>query len=169
MRKPTFRVSTDGQGLSGLLVGVGTLEECIHQTAAANLSLLPSGAIPPNPAELLASGRLKAILQQAIERFDHVVIDGPPVLGLADAPLLTSLIEGTVMVIESGGIRRAAALTSVSRLRAADARIMGGVLTKFNARKTGYGYGYGYGSGEEMYVYKEGDEPKRQIELLKID
>jgi hypothetical protein len=69
------------------------------------------------------------------------------------------------MVIETGGIRRAAALNSVARLRAAEARLVGGVLTKFNAKKTGYGYGYGY--GEEQYAYRQGEEPKKQIELLK--
>ena len=168
LRKPTFRAPTvKSNGLSTLLAGSGTLDECIHPTEIENLSLVPSGPIPPNPAELLAAGRFKDILQEAAARADHVVIDGPPVLGLADAPLLASLIEGTVMVIEAGGIRRAAALNAVNRLRSADAQIMGAVLTKFNARRVGYGYGYGYGYGEDLYAYREGDEPKRQIELIK--
>ena len=69
-----------------------------------------------------------------------------------------------MIVIQAGAIRRAAALSAVSRLNAAGAYILGGVLTKFNAARSGYGYGYGYG---DQYAYGQDDEPKRQIELLK--
>lgn len=71
------------------------------------------------------------------------------------------------MVIESGVNRRAAALNSVNRLRSVGANMLGGILTKFNSTKSGYGYGYGYGYGDDAYAYREGDEPKRQIELRK--
>lgn len=168
LRKPTFRgPSASSEGLSGLLAGSDNLQQCIHPTELEKLFLLPAGQIPPNPAELLASGRLALILAQAGEMFDHVVVDGPPVLGLADAPLLSSQCEGTVMIIESGAIRRVAVLNAIARLRSADSRIMGGVLTKFSATKAGYGYGYGYGYGDDAYAYRQGEEPKKQIELLK--
>jgi capsular exopolysaccharide synthesis family protein len=168
LRKPTFRgPSSTSQGLSSLLAGSDNIAECIHPTQVERMFLLPSGPIPPNPAELLASGRFKEILDEVLTKFDHVVIDGPPVLGLADAPMLASATEGTLMVIEAGAVRRAAVLNSVNRLRFAEARVMGGILTKFNALKVGYGYGYGYGYGEDVYAYREGDEPKKQIELLK--
>lgn len=168
LRKPTFRgPSSTSPGLSSLLAGSGKVADCVHPTQVERLFLLPSGQIPPNPAELLASGRFKEILDEALQRFDHIVIDSAPVLGLADAPMLASSVEGTLMVIEAGAIRRAAALNAVKRLRAAEARLMGAILTKFNALKTGYGYGYGYGYGEDAYAYREGDTPKKQIELLK--
>lgn len=168
LRKPTFRgPSSTSQGLSSLLAGSDKVAECVHPTQMERLFLLPSGPIPPNPAELLASGRFKEILEEALTRFDHIIIDSPPVLGLADAPMLASSTEGTLMVIEAGAIRRAAALNSVNRLRASDARLMGAILTKFNALKVGYGYGYGYGYGEDAYAYREGDSPKKQIEILK--
>lgn len=168
LRKPTFRgPSSTSQGLSSLLAGSENIAECVHPTQVERLFLLPSGPIPPNPAELLASGRFKEILDEVLGKFDHVVIDGPPVLGLADAPMLASSTEGTLMVIEAGAVRRAAVLNAVNRLRFAEARVMGGILTKFNALKVGYGYGYGYGYGEDVYAYREGDEPKKQIELLK--
>jgi succinoglycan biosynthesis transport protein ExoP len=168
LRKPTFRgPSSTSQGLSSLLAGSDKVAECVHPTQMERLFLLPSGPIPPNPAELLASGRFKEILDEALQRFDHIVIDSPPVLGLADAPMLASSTEGTLMVIEAGAIRRAAALNAVNRLRASDARLMGAILTKFNALKVGYGYGYGYGYGDDAYAYREGDSPKKQIELLK--
>jgi capsular exopolysaccharide synthesis family protein len=168
LRKPTFRgPSSTSQGLSSLLAGSDKVAECVHPTQMERLFLLPSGPIPPNPAELLASGRFKEILEEALTKFDHIIIDSPPVLGLADAPMLASSTEGTLMVIEAGAIRRAAALNAVNRLRASDARLMGAILTKFNALKVGYGYGYGYGYGEDAYAYREGDSPKKQIELLK--
>jgi polysaccharide biosynthesis transport protein len=168
LRKPTFRgPSSTSQGLSSLLAGSDNIAECVHPTQMERLFLLPSGPIPPNPAELLASSRFKEVLDEVLAKFDHVVIDGPPVLGLADAPMLASATEGTLMVIEAGAVRRAAVLNSVNRLRFAEARVMGGILTKFNAVKVGYGYGYGYGYGEDVYAYREGDEPKKQIELLK--
>jgi capsular exopolysaccharide synthesis family protein len=168
LRKPTFRgPSSTSHGLSSLLAGSEKVFDCIHPTQMERLFLLPSGPIPPNPAELLASGRFKEILDEALTRFDHIVIDSAPVLGLADAPMLASSVEGTLMVIEAGAIRRAAALNAVNRLRASEARLMGAILTKFNALKVGYGYGYGYGYGEDAYAYREGDTPKKQIELLK--
>lgn len=168
LRKPTFRGPTStSQGLSTLLAGSDKVAESVHPTQMERLFLLPSGPIPPNPAELLATGRFKEILDEALQRFDHIIIDSPPVLGLADAPMLASSTEGTLMVIEAGAIRRAAALNSVNRLRASEARLMGAILTKFNAVKVGYGYGYGYGYGEDAYSYREGDSPKKQIELLK--
>jgi len=168
LRKPTFRgPSSTSPGLSSLLAGSESAANCLHPTQVERLFLLPSGPIAPNPAELLATGRFREVLREMLDKFDHIIIDGPPVLGLADAPLLASNTEGTLMVVEAGAIRRAAAINAVNRLRASDARLMGGILTKFNALKVGYGYGYGYGYGEDPYAYREGDEPKKQIELLK--
>ncbi|MDP8993386.1 MAG: polysaccharide biosynthesis tyrosine autokinase [Pseudomonadota bacterium] len=168
LRKPTFRSPSGRQeGLSSLLAGGDNVQECIHRTDQPNLFLLPSGQIPPNPAELLASNRLGAVIEQCVGMFDHVLVDAPPVLGLADAPLLASQCEGTLMIIEAGAIRRAAAVNALNRLKAADANILGGVMTKFSATKQGYGYGYGYGYGDDRYAYRQGEAPKNQIDLLK--
>ncbi|MFN3943485.1 MAG: GumC family protein [Allosphingosinicella sp.] len=168
LRKPTFRgPKAQSEGLTNLLAGSDDIEGAIHPTSYEGLFLLPGGQIPPNPAELLASGRIGIVIDRVRDMFDYVVIDGPPVLGLADAPLLSSQVEGTLMIIESGVIRRAAALNAVNRLRASGANMMGAVLTKFSATKAGYGYGYGYGYGGDAYSYREGEAPKKQIELLK--
>jgi Mrp family chromosome partitioning ATPase len=70
------------------------------------------------------------------------------------------------VVFEAGKTRRAAALNAVRRLRSAHANILGGILTKYNAKATGYGYGYGYGYGDEPYGYGKGEENTRQIELI---
>jgi len=168
LRKPTFAgPSSKAAGLSSLLAGSDDVEGCIHKTNYENLYLLPAGKIPPNPAELLSSDRLPQILERVKGMFDYIIVDGPPVLGLADAPLLATHVDGTVMVIESGSIRRVAAQNAVARLRAVEANLMGGILTKFNAVRSGYGYGYGYGYGDDQYRYRQEEGSKPQIALLK--
>jgi len=138
-------------GLSGLLVQRGNIEEAMIPLPEFNLTLLPSGRIPPNPTDVLAGGTLPAVLERLQQHFDIIVIDGPPVLGLADAPLLSAQVEATLLIVESnrgfGGRTKGA----IRRLRAANGVIVGAVLTKFEARKSGYGYEYGY----EYYSYGE--------------
>lgn len=167
MRKPSFKSKlADGMGLSRLLTNRDTIEPHIVETVIPNLSLLPSGLIPPNPAELLSTGRIAAIIRECAEAYDLVVIDSPPVLGLADAPILSSICEATVMVVQSGVPRRPV-LNSLRRLQEAKARIAGIVLTKFDLRSTGaaagYGYGYAYGYGEE---YGKDADRRPQIDVL---
>jgi capsular exopolysaccharide synthesis family protein len=171
MRKPSFTAKEgDGTGLSALLAGGNLSEPKILSTNITNLHLLPSGPIPPNPAELLASQNLPRLLAIMRERFDLIVVDGPPILGLADAPLLGAACDGTVVIIESGAIRRPAALNSIKQLRASGARVMGVVLTKFNPKFEGYGYGYGYSYGYSYgYGADKGENEKdrqRRIELM---
>jgi capsular exopolysaccharide synthesis family protein len=127
-----------------LLTGKGDLDAHVQQSATPNLSVLMAGQIPPNPAELLATGAMDRILSKATSEYDHVVIDGPPILGLADAPLLARTVEATVLVVESGRTRATQARHAVERLLAVRAHVIGAVLTKFDMRNSGYGYGYGY-------------------------
>ena len=167
LRKPSFKGDiAPGRGLSSLLTSTQSIDEHIVSTYFDNLSLLTVGAIPPNPAELLATPRMGMILREAMDRFDIVVVDGPPVLGLADSPNLAALCEGTVMVVEAGGVRRPVVLNSLSRLTAAKARVLGTVLNKYNPKTAGsygYGYGYGYGSNER---YGDQAEKIPQIDLV---
>jgi capsular exopolysaccharide synthesis family protein len=137
-------------GLSNLLTGAQQLGELVQPTDTANLFFLACGPLPPNPAELLAGARARQLLQEVDEQFDQIIIDGPPVMGLADAPLLASVAAGTVLVIAAGSTRRGLARAALKRLHLSHARLLGAVLTKFNARRMSYGYGYGYGS---TYAY----------------
>lgn len=164
MRMPTF-VPTDPHaiGLSNLLTGERDIVRTIHSANLPNLYFLSSGPTPPNPPELLSSNRFAEVLDELSEMFDQIVIDGPPVLGLADAPLLASSVKGVVMVFESGGVRRQVARTALGRLRAAHANLIGAMLTKFNDKRVGQGYGYGYGY---EYGYGSGQhsvEPGRRL------
>ena len=163
LRKPAFVTSTDAkEGLSKLLTTSESITQHVVATQFENLSLLPCGPLPPNPAELLSSPRLKAVLAEASANYDMVIVDGPPVLGLADAPLLSANCRGTLLVVESGKTRTKAAVDAVNRLKAAGGNIVGAVLTKFRHQSHGYGYGYSY----EPYRYGGVGSREREIKLI---
>lgn len=146
-------------GMSNLLAGAATLAQVVQATSEPNLGIVPSGPLPPNPAELWGGDRLRAILADMRDEVDHVVIDGPPVLGFADAPLLASAVGGTVFVLESRGTRRAQARGALRRLTMGKGRLLGGVLTKFNTKATqygGYDYAYDYSYGADRSLKARG-------------
>jgi capsular exopolysaccharide synthesis family protein len=140
-------------GASSLLTGAVRLQGAVQPTDWPNLFLIPSGPLPPSPAELLIGPRLVAFVKEASEHFDIVLLDGPPVMGLADAPLIASVATGAVLTIEAGRTSRAQARAAIKRLRQGNARIFGAILTKFDARKQSYGYGYNY---DYAYDYQYG-------------
>ena len=161
LRKPAFVTGSEAvDGLSKLLTNNEPLQAHAMQTHFENLWLVPCGPLPPNPAELLASPRLKALIAEAAAQFDMVIVDGPPVLGLADAPLLGAACRGTLLVIESGKTRTKAALDAVNRLNAAGSHIVGAVLTKYRHQVGGYGYNY------EPYRYGGIGSREREIQLI---
>lgn len=149
LRKPAFKAGTDKVGLSKLLTTEDALRAHVLETQHANLALLPSGPVPPNPADLLSTGRFRKIIAEAEEQFDVVLVDGPPTLGLADAPLLASVARNVLFVVESGSTRTRAGIEALNRLEATGAHILGAALTKASSEsKYGYGrYGYDYGYG----------------------
>jgi succinoglycan biosynthesis transport protein ExoP len=142
-------------GASNLLTGSVRLQGAVQPTDWPNLFLIPSGPLPPSPAELLIGPRLVAFIKEAMDHFDIVILDGPPVMGLADAPLIASVAAGAVLTIEAGRTSRAQARAAIKRLRQGNARLFGAVLTKFDARRTAYGYGYAYAYDYE-YDYQYG-------------
>ena len=136
-------------GLTNYLAGDATPVQITRACQVAKVFLIPSGPLPPNPAELLGSAKMVTLLGLAAEKFDQVILDGPPVLGLADAPLLGSLVEATLMVAEAGATSRQYAQGAVKRLRSTRTRLVGGVLTKVDTRNRSYGYhGYYYQYGD---------------------
>jgi polysaccharide biosynthesis transport protein len=139
------------RGLSNFLAGQEDIASLTFEMRDFGFTAMSAGPIPPNAAELLTGHRLQLLIARLLESFDHVVIDSPPVMGLADAPLIASRVEGVVYAVESHGIRSSLVKTALQRLNAAQAHILGAVLTKFEARKAfhGYGYEYGYGYGRE--------------------
>lgn len=135
------------RGLSNFLTGQDDIAPLLFEMRDLGFTAMSAGPIPPNAAELLTGNRLGLLISRLLETYEHVVIDSPPVMGLADAPLIASRVEGVIYAVESHGIRSSLVKTALGRLAAANARIFGGVLTKFEANKAHYGYGYEYGYG----------------------
>jgi capsular exopolysaccharide synthesis family protein len=135
------------RGLSNFLSGQDDIESLTFPMTEFGFTAMSAGPLPPNAAELLTGVRLSTLIERLLETYDHVIIDSPPVMGLADAPLIASRVEGVIYAVESHGIRSSMVKTALARLKNANARIFGGVLTKFEAKKAHYGYEYGYGYG----------------------
>lgn len=134
-------------GLSNFLAGQDEIPPLTFQMVDLGFDAMSAGPIPPNAAELLTGNRLPLLIERLLQSYDHVVIDSPPVMGLADAPLIASRVEAVVYAVESHGIRSSLVKTALNRLASANAHIVGGVLTKFEVTKAHYGYGYEYGYG----------------------
>jgi len=149
MRSPSAHVLLEvenKEGFSSVLAGQGDPFAMIQETAFPNLFLLTAGRTPPSAAELLSGDQPRAVIDLLAERFDHVVVDAPPLLGLADAPLLAHAVDGVVFVIEARGVASRGINASLDRLRSSKAPLIGAIFTKFTGQGIeGYGYGYGYG------------------------
>lgn len=135
------------RGVSNFLAGDEDYKGSIFRMDDLGLDAMSAGPIPPNAAELLTGERMRQLIDRLHEDYDHIVVDSPPVMGLADAPLIAGHVEGVIYAVESHGIRSTQVKTALGRLQAAHTRVFGAVLTKFEARKAHYGYGYEYGYG----------------------
>ncbi len=154
LRRPSLhrRIGYDNdRGLSTLLTTQDTLASVTRLSNLPNLRLVPSGPVPLSPTELLSSPRLEQVLQEAAKAFDVVVIDSPPVLGLADAPMMAALVDGVIFVVEADRSRRGSLKTALRRLRAMRPVLLGAVLTKFDPLKAGNRYSEYYGYGYYQY------------------
>lgn len=128
-------------GLSGVLTGAHGLDEALCPVdGVPNLWALPGGASPPNPAELLSSPQMADILQQLRGRFDHIVMDSPPLLMVTDATVLSTLVDGVILVVESGVTVRGALLRAHSLIDSAGGRLLGVVMNKVDLRHDAYYY-----------------------------
>ncbi len=136
------------KGLSNLLSGASTLQEVVQEAGDARVDVILAGTLPPNPAELLSGSRMVSLLSIASEHYDQVVIDGPPVMGIADGPLLANCADATLMVVDSGRTKISNAQAALKRLLVARSRVIGVLLTKYDAKVAGYGYHY-----ESYYAY----------------
>lgn len=145
MRKPSFFVSEEATcGLSSLLTSNIGFEHCIFGTTSKNLFLMPSGPIPPNPANIILPSRLNQVLDKLRESFDAIIIDAPPTVGFADAALLGTCCDGVLFTVESGKTRTQLALSALQLLHMADVNVLGAVLTKASGKTIDYSYSYNY-------------------------
>jgi capsular exopolysaccharide synthesis family protein len=137
-------------GLTTVLVERAALREVL-QPAAADLAVLTSGAVPPNPSELLGTERMSRVLDDLAANYDTVLIDTPPVLPVTDAAVLARAVDGVIMVVRSGKTTRTQLAEAAAELRNVGVRVLGGVLNMApSARGKAYGYGYGYGAAARV-------------------
>jgi capsular exopolysaccharide synthesis family protein len=136
-------------GLSELLSGQAALTQAVQRLAEPDLWIMPAGSTPPNPSELLASGRMEALLGQVQNGpFDWVIVDTPPVLAVTDASILTQWVSGVAFVVGSEMTRRRLAERAIETLAAGRPRILGAVLNRIDVTRNKYYYArhYGYGN-----------------------
>lgn len=159
MRNPTVHKNfglSNKLGLSSCISMDTPLSAAVQATKVDNLYALTSGVIPPNPSELLGSERMRELLQEAREIYDYVLIDLPPVLPVADPLVLGAMVDGVVLVINSGEVKVDLARDVKKQLQHAGANILGVVLNKVRSEHHGYGYGYYYYYGSKEASNGEG-------------
>jgi len=156
LRKPRLhRVFglTNRAGLVHALTGGGDLAEVALETSQEGLLVVPSGVIPPNPSELLASERMRQILQEGQRGFDVVLIDTPPLLAVTDASVVGAMVDGMVLCLQAGRVLREEAVAGVDRLHLGGVRILGSVLNRYSGASASEGKHYyyytAYGEGSE--------------------
>lgn len=154
LRRPTVHATFRKLNLDGVttvLTGKSRPDEVAEETFVDNLSIIPSGPIPPNPSELLNSKRMSDLLDWARENFDIVVLDAPPVLAVSDVQVLVPKTDGVVIVTKIGQTQKSDLRRTVEVLKLAKAKILGSV-ERVKARRGDKGYGYGYGYGYQSNV-----------------
>lgn len=147
LRKPSLSRSFQlppQPGLSNFLSGGASLAEIVRPTGIPNLSLIPAGSIPPNPIPLLASQNFADLLEELGRDFQHIIIDTPPLVGFADARMISPLVDGILVVFKHHTTSRESGRLAIQLLTKANARILGGVLNMVRHGKLGYGGYYGY-------------------------
>ena len=150
MRRPNLHELLDvpqAPGLSTVLTGQAELPAVLKPTSIPNLYLIPSGLKPLNPAELMASARLRQIIEVLGDRFAHIVFDAPPLIGVSDSLILAPRLQGVVLVLRHGRAGRDASQRAIQLLASVRARLLGVVLNDVDMKQGGSGYHgyYGYG------------------------
>jgi capsular exopolysaccharide synthesis family protein len=158
LRRPTLNHHFGLQktpGLSDLIVGKAAASQAIQSTRVNGLQLLPCGYQPPNPAELLGSPMMKQILDAIRAHYDWVLIDAPPLLAMADAAVLCSLVEGVVLVLAAEVATKPAVMRAIDQIHSVGGKVTGVVLNRVNLERNSYYYSQYYGEYYRSY-YAEG-------------
>lgn len=156
LRRPSIHQKlgiANKEGMSEYLASQANWQDLVHHTQLAGIDVITAGTIPPNPSELLSSDRLGDLLQVLGTHYDHVLIDSPPLLGLADAPLIAEKTAASLFVIQANRAKMDDIRKSIARLDRNARRIVGVLLTQYKpeGRLIGYenyAYEYGYGSNQ---------------------
>jgi capsular exopolysaccharide synthesis family protein len=137
-------------GLSELILGYAALDAVLLETPVENLTVVPSGTPPPNPAELLGGPRMRELLAELGTRFDVVILDSPPMLLAPESSVLAVHVDGVVLVVRAGATHRGAVRDAAQQVRTVGANLVGGVLNDPAGKLTATG-GYGYYAAYQYY------------------
>ena len=162
LRRPSMHKRfglTNDTGLSNLLSGETGLEGVVQETHVKNLDVVCAGPIPPNPGELLGGGRMQRIIN-SVRNYDMVIVDSPPVNVVADPRVLSSIVDGVVLVVEANRTSRNLVLQASMHLQEMKANVLGAVVNKLDIRKAGYGYYYYDDYG---YYYTEAEKEHNRV------
>jgi capsular exopolysaccharide synthesis family protein len=129
-------------GIVEVLFGMEDLDDALRETTIENLSVLPCGAIPPNPSEVMASEQMKKLIATLVKKFDLVLFDSPPVITVSDAVVFSSSVDGVICVAAAGQSERDALVRTRSLLSQVEANLVGTVLNKLPVGNTYGSYGY---------------------------
>lgn len=161
LRKPSMhrQLGMDNLlGLSNLLTNSLEREDMslvMRRVREENVWVITSGTIPPNPVDLLSSTKMALLIDRVSARFDITIIDGPPVIGLSDAPILSRITQASLLLVSTNNVSRKSAKASLKRLRSAGGNVIGAVLTQFSVKAFDYNYAYRY---MNYYYYQYGHE-----------
>lgn len=161
------------KGVSNCIATGGDFHEIIQHIDQENLDILTSGPVAPNPSEILMSNRMQEFLDMVRDEYDYVLIDTPPIMPVTDSAVLSSRVDGVMLIIASGEEKPGLLKAAKTRLEQAGANIIGCILNKvkipggkygYGSNHYGYGYGYGYG-----YYYGTEKQEVSENELTKDD
>ena len=160
LRKPVLRKYLKRElgksGLAAYLAGLVGLDDCIVDLNDLGISVIGAGVIPPNPSELLNCDRMGDLIETLKLNFDYVLLDAPPVTVVTDAAVVGPKTDGALLVVRSKFASARTVRQAKSRLESVGVRILGGVLTRFNMRKSGWRGGYDYKNYEYGYGMNKG-------------
>ena len=161
LRRPSAHrlilLSRNTEGLTNVLKGEIELSKAIRKVENTNMSLLLAGSTPPNPSELLASDKMKKVIDELAQEYDYIIYDTPPVLLVTDAATLGKYMDGALLVVSHNKVEKNLVLKAKKNLDSAGVKLLGAVYSMYNAktaetysRYSSYNYyyyygGYGYG------------------------
>jgi capsular exopolysaccharide synthesis family protein len=147
MRRPrlhkVFGVGSE-IGMSSYLLGERPLTDVLKRTVVPGLDVLPCGPIPPAPAELLHTAAFASLVEELKKRYDRIIFDSPPIIAVADAPILSAQADGVVFVVKAGATAKDIVKQGIAQMRSAHAHVLGAVLNNVDLSSRAYGYYYAY-------------------------
>ncbi|MCU0242715.1 MAG: polysaccharide biosynthesis tyrosine autokinase, partial [Vicinamibacteria bacterium] len=169
LRRPTlhqhFSVAKT-PGLTDVIVSNCGLNEAVQGTSVRGLYLLPCGYVPPNPTDLLGSESMKDLVCELRQRYDWVLIDAPPILAMADAPLLCPLVEGLVLVVWAEKSGRPAIQRAIDSIGAVGGKLAGVVLNRVDLQRNSYYYSQHYGEYYRSYYLAQNETVRRPAKVV---